>query len=153
MEQFLIHGLFAFLGCIGYGIVFNIKMPTMLYAALGGMLGWLVFLATQYVFTEDIVRYFMASAVVSFYAQKMARIRKAPALLFLVIAFIPLVPGFSGYKIMEHMLIYDQVALGETATYTVKVVLAMATGFLVNSKVLHPPKMPAHTHSGGDGGR
>lgn len=129
MTQFI----FAFLGSFGFAIIFNIKGKNMFFSALGGGLGWLIFTAIAPVISNDIIRYFIASLVISVYSQKMARLRRAPTLIFLVISFIPLVPGYSAYKTMEAILMSDIAIAAEFGVYTFKVVMAIATGFLISS--------------------
>lgn len=104
-----------------------------------------VSIALAFVIEEDVVRYFFASVVISIYARIMAKIRKCPVLVFLVIAFIPLVPGYSIYKTMEYLLLSDIEEFIVTATETFKIVMAITTGFLITTNLMLPMKNPKDT--------
>lgn len=130
----MIDFLFSFLASLGFAIIFNIKGKNALMAAFGGAIAWCTFVALAFVIEEEIVRYFLASVVISIYAREMAKIRKCPVLVFLVIAFIPLVPGYSIYKTMEYLLLSNIEEFIITATKTFKIVMAITTGFLVTTK-------------------
>lgn len=137
MEQLFFQGFFSCLASLSFGVLFNVRGKSLLFASLGGMLGWLVFVYLQYVISEDMVRYFFGSLAVSIYAQRMAKVQKAPTLVFLVVGFIPLVPGYSAYQSMASLLVSDLAAFSTSATYTFKVVMAIAVGFLLSAKVIY----------------
>ncbi len=139
MELFL-QGLYAFGGSFGFAILYNIKGKNLLLSTLGGVLGWVIYVALRPLIGDDIIRYFIASMAICLYAQKMAQLRKCPVVVFLVIAVIPLVPGYAAYKTMEALLRSDMTQFMTEALYTFKVVMAMATGFLATSNLIRPMK-------------
>ena len=47
---------------------------------------------------QDVPRFFVASVVLTIYAEILARVVKCPATLFLVTAAVPLIPGGSLYN-------------------------------------------------------
>lgn len=136
MTTIIFNFVFSFLASLCFGVMFNIRGNNLFFAALGGSFGWLVYALLSPILSEDIVRYFIASVLISVYSQKMAIWRKTPVLVFLAVAFIPLVPGYSIYKTMECVLLSDTDFMNY-ALYTFKVVMAMATGFLVSSYTIH----------------
>ncbi len=140
MTEFISQGFYALIASLGFGILMQIRGKNLCCAALGGMIGWVIFVGLAPVMGEDMVRYFVASVVISLYAKHMARIRKAPAVVFLAVAFIPLVPGYAAYQTMIGLLLSDMTQFTEGAVYTFKVVMAIATGFLVSTNVLRPTK-------------
>ncbi len=134
----LFQGGFSFLAALGFGILMQVRGKNLLFAALGGMLGWVIFKGLTPLIADDIMRYFIASVVISHYAQQMAFFRRTPALVFLAIAFIPLVPGYASYQTMIGLLMDDMDQFTQGALYTFKVVMAIATGFLISANVLRP---------------
>ncbi len=144
MTDILFQGIFSFLASLGFGILVQVRGKNLLFSALGGMLGWLVYTGLASFIPDDIIRYFIASVVISHYAQQMAHYRRAPALVFLAIAFIPLVPGYAAYQTMVGLLLSDIPQFTQAAIYTFKVVMAIATGFLISSNVLHPVRWVGH---------
>ena len=140
MTELMLQGLYSFGGSFGFAILCNIKGRNLLLSSLGGMIAWVIYCGLAPWISEDSIRYFVATVVISVYAQKMAQMRKSPVLVFLVIAFIPLVPGYSAYKTMESLLLSDMPQFMEEAVYTFKAVMAIAMGFLVSSNSIRTPK-------------
>ncbi len=138
METILFHGIFSFMASLGFGIMMQLRGKNLWVAAFGGTVGWLIYVGSKGIGVDDIASYFVASVVISLYAQRMAFYRRAPALVFLTIAFIPLVPGYAAYQTMIGLLMNDMETFVQAALYTFKVVMAIATGFLISTNVKKP---------------
>ena len=78
----------AFAGSLGFAMLFHVRREKLLLASLGGLLAWTVYLLMGVFSDQDVVRYFVASVVLTVYAEIMARVVKCPATLFLVTAEI-----------------------------------------------------------------
>lgn len=135
MMEILKHLILSFVASFGFAIIFNIKGKNIFFASLGGTIAWSLYIFLQPIIPDDIIRYFLASVCISVYSQEMAKFRKSPVLVFLVIAFIPLVPGYNIYKTMENLLISNIDEFVIEGIYTFKVVMAIATGFLITNKL------------------
>lgn len=92
----------SFVGCIGFAILFNIHGPGGLLCALGGVLTWLIYALILEGTGNDLAGYFWATLFASGYAESMARIRKYPAISYLVVSIFPLIPGAGVYYTMNH---------------------------------------------------
>lgn len=103
-QTYLLPCIFAFVACIGFSVLFNIHGLGILICAVGGGLGWLVFLVTVPMFHSDLLQSFAAAVFISAYSEVMARIRKCPVTAYLLVAFFPLVPGGGIYYAMEHAI-------------------------------------------------
>lgn len=122
--------------CAAFGVVFRLRGGKLLWAALGGALGWLSFRITQRWLSSDIACYFLATVVVSIYAECMARRFRAPASIYLVISLMPLVPGGGIYDTMEicmHDLAGDAAATG---LHTIGIAGALAVGIVLVSSTV-----------------
>ena len=97
----------AFIGSLGFAMLFHVQREKLLLASLGGLLAWGAYLLMGFVSGQDVVRYFFASVALTVYAETMARVVKCPATLFLITAAIPLVPGGSLYKTMQLFMEQD----------------------------------------------
>jgi uncharacterized membrane protein YjjB (DUF3815 family) len=96
--------LYAFLSCIGFCLIFQIKKPLfILLSCTLGAISWWIYLVTEPLNSEA-GRYLIATVVVSALAELLARVLKAPATIFLVIGIIPLVPGGGLYYTMDALL-------------------------------------------------
>lgn len=87
----------AFIATLGFGILFNVRDKNLFYASLGGALGWLVYLISMNLNNSPMMSTFIASLVISIYAEIFSRVLKNPVTLFLICALIPLVPGSGMY--------------------------------------------------------
>lgn len=94
--------LYVFLACVGFCLVFNIHGPGILICCGGGALGWLVYLLAAFLTPNVILRFLLASTVITLYSEIMARIRRCPVTGYLIIALLPLVPGGGIYEAMLH---------------------------------------------------
>ncbi len=129
----IINTVFSFTASLCFAVVFNIRDKNLVFSAIGGMIGWMLFYGLSFVIQDDIIKYFVASVAVSFYSRYMAKRTKSPVLVFLVVAIIPLVPGYSIYKTMENLLMADTQTFIDSAVYTFKVAMVIATGFLLST--------------------
>lgn len=87
----------AFIATLGFGILFNVRDRNLLYASLGGALGWLAYLFSLNLNGSIMMATFVASIVISIYAEIFSRVLKNPVTMFLICALIPLAPGSGMY--------------------------------------------------------
>ena len=127
----------AFVGSLGFALLFHVKRERLLLASLGGLLAWGVYLLMGWVTDQDVVRYFVASVVLTVYAETLARVVKCPATLFLVTASIPLIPGGSLYQTMQFFMLNDLESFSRQALTTVLLAVAIAVGMLFPTAVFH----------------
>jgi len=90
------------IGCLGFCIVFNIHGRGIALCALGGMLTWVIYVAGQRLGCRDLIALFWATLFAGFYSEIMARVRRCPAIGYLVIAIFPLIPGAGAYYTMNY---------------------------------------------------
>ena len=120
----------AFLGSLGFALLFHVRREKLLLASLGGLLAWGVYLLMGFVSSQEVVRYFAASAVLTVYGETLARIVKCPATLFIVTASVPLIPGGSLYRTMQYFMRSDLEACSAQGLNTVLLAVAIAVGML-----------------------
>lgn len=124
--------LWAFLACIPFCILFNIHAGIFI-CSFGGALGWLVYLVTEPLFHSDLMQIFAAAVAISAYSEIMARIRKCPAIGYLLVAFFPLVPGGGIYYTMEYAINGETGLFLETFLHTLGIAGSLAVGVLLVS--------------------
>ena len=125
----------AFIGSWGFAMLFHVRREKLLLASLGGLLAWGVYLLMGFVSGQDVVRYFFAAVALTVYAETLARVVKCPATLFLITAAIPLVPGGSLYRTMQHFMQNDLEAFSHQALTTVLLAVSIAVGMLFPTSV------------------
>ncbi|HHY81856.1 MAG TPA: threonine/serine exporter [Clostridiales bacterium] len=96
--------LFSSVAAISYGIIFNVQKRNLLLAGINGGLGYLLYAVTAANGFESHVGMFIASLAISIFAEVFARLRKAPASIFLAVALIPLVPGGTMFQFALNLL-------------------------------------------------
>ena len=122
-------------GTVGFAVLFNIRGKKLAAAALGGFLSWSVFLALAGLIPSEAIRYFLASAAVTVYAEVFARVLKTPTTTFLVPSIIPLIPGGSLYYTMNYALNKQWEEFSLRGYYTMQLALALALGILAATTV------------------
>ena len=88
--------------CFGFCVVFNIHGKGSLLCALGGVLTWGLYKLCLQLGSGDLMALFWATLLGSIYSEVMARVRRCPALAYLVIAIFPLIPGAGVYFTMNY---------------------------------------------------
>ncbi len=102
MGTLLLQCLYAFLACVGFSLVFDVKrVRFVVLSSLIGAVGWAVFLLLTNAVSSDVWRYLLATIAVSALSELSARLFKAPATVFLLIGIVPLVPGSGLYYAMS----------------------------------------------------
>lgn len=127
--------LWAFLACFGFCVILNVRTGVLICCA-GGMLGWLVYLLASMAGGNDLICYFLAAMAISVYAEIMARIRKCPVTGYLIISFLPLVPGAGIYNTMKYALQGNTEMLLDQGLHTLGIAGCLAVGVLVVSSAV-----------------
>lgn len=134
---YFIQVLTAFLGSLGFSVLFNIRRTKLLIAGFGGALSWGVFLLiNNLVSSSEPFGYFVAAMAVTVYAEIFARIKKTPTTTFLVSGMIPMIPGGALYYTMNYALKSDWKMFSQEGMYTVSLAIALAVGIIVVSSVV-----------------
>lgn len=129
------HCLFALAGCVGFAILFNIHGPGGLLCALGGILSWAVYLIVLRTGHSDILAYFWSALFASLYSETMARIRKYPAISYLVVAIFPMIPGAGAYYTMNYAVRGEMDLFAAEGMHTAAIAGILAVGILLGSTV------------------
>ena len=134
LQDLLLGCLYSLIGCLGFCFVYNLRGSVVLFAALGGAVGWSVFLLFAFS-GSDIVQYFMGTVALAVYAEIFARIYKVPVTVFLIVALLPLVPGSGIYYTMEYCINGNLEMFLKEGVHTVFIAGALAIGILVVSSL------------------
>lgn len=127
--------LFALVGCIGFSILFNIHGPGGLLCALGGLLAWAVYGIVMELGGSDILAYFFSALFSSIYSECMARVRKYPAISYLVVSIFPIIPGAGVYYTMNYAVRGEMELFASQGMHTAAIAGVMAMGILLGSTV------------------
>ena len=125
--------LASVVGCIGFTFVFNVHGHGAPLCALGGGLTWAVYLMVIAWGGNDFMGNFWAALFAGFYAEAMARVRKRPAISYLVISLLPLIPGGGIYRAVNYAVRGNMGMFADTAIHTAAVAGILAVGILMAS--------------------
>lgn len=123
----------CFIGCIGFCIIFNIHGAGGLLCALGGVVTWLVYNLTVRFGGSDLIGYFWGTLFAAAYAEIMARVRKYPAISYLVVSIFPLIPGAGVYYTMRYAVQGDMDLFASQGMHTAAIAGIMAVAILLVS--------------------
>ena len=123
----------CFIGCLGFCILFNIHGRGMVLCALGGVLTWLVYSLILHYTGNDLIGYFWATLISAAYSETMARVRKCPAIGYLVVGIFPLIPGAGVYYTMRQAVLGHMDLFASQGMHTAAIAGIMAVAILLIS--------------------
>lgn len=123
--------LAAFLGSMGFCMMFRLRSGLLLPASLGGLFCWGIYLFSSQYLTGIFLPSLIASAFAATYAEVFARRLKAPATLFLIPAVVSLVPGGGLYYTISYAVQGELEQSGQYGAQTVQYVLGIACGMCI----------------------
>ena len=103
---------------------------------MGGGLSWLLYLVCFHQGRGVFVSALAAALGVCLWAEILARVRKAPATVFLIPGIIPLLPGGSLYYTMSALITGDLAVAAARGKETGLMVLGIAVGILIASEIV-----------------
>ena len=130
---FFMLNLGCFIGCVGFSVYFNIHGPGILVCAVGGVLTWSTYLIALELGVGTIYANLIGGIVASCYAEIMARIRRFPAISYLVVSLFPLLPGAGIYYTMAYAVENEMPHFAARGYQTAAIAAALALGILLVS--------------------
>lgn len=135
--------------CIGFLFVWNIHGSGAILCAVGGFLTWAVFCLTDRFGAGYPMCCFVGTLAAATYAEIMARIRKYPAISYLVVSLVPLIPGSYIYYTAQQAVLGNMDGFVHQGVQTLITAGVMAVGIILISstfRILHPRHLPHRTH-------
>lgn len=131
----LLEILAAFAGTIGYGALFNVRGKKLLFAGLGGMFGWIIYLLLNIVISNEIICCLIVAIITSAYSEVLARILKTPATTFYIATLMPLIPGSALYYSIDAAVGGDMQGFINHISRTVYFAAALSAGIIVANTI------------------
>lgn len=120
--------LCAAVGAAGFGLIYKLPGKYMPAAAIGGMLGWGVYVAVSKTTESVFMQALVAGFAVAVYSEILARIYRAPSTIFFVASVIPLVPGKALYDFMNALAEGDYTAAVSRGSEALLIAAGIAGG-------------------------
>lgn len=133
--QPLAQAVAVFVGCLGFCILFNVHGRGSVLCIIGGVVTWMLYLLGGALGCDVYAANLFASLFAAAYAEVMARVRKCPAMPYLVIAILPLLPGAGVYYTMSLGLEGNRMDAVAKGLETVGIAGSLAVGILLVSTV------------------
>lgn len=121
---------------VAFCIIFRIRGINIVLASIGAVCGTAVFLILSSLFVSYYLSYMAAGFIISAYGEVMARVRKTPVTVFLVIAIFPLVPGSNAYYMMEYCILQQFRLAAYQAVRMVAIAGSIALGLFVAASIM-----------------
>ena len=131
-----VQNIATIIACAGFAIIFNIHGFGIGICALGGTITWIVYCIADYFGLDIYASYFFAAVTAAIYAELMARIRKYPAISYLVVGIFPLIPGAGIYYATSFLLQGNREAFVQKALETIGIAGVIAVGILMVSTLV-----------------
>lgn len=137
--------------CVGFLFVWNIHGSGAWLCALGGFMTWAIFCFADNNSCNYAMCCFISTLFAASYAEVMARIRKYPAISYLVISLISLIPGSNIYFTAQQAIQKNMDGFLQEGTLLIVTAGIMAVGIILVSSaariihLLHPP-VKLHVH-------
>lgn len=126
----------AFIGTMGFAVLFGTPRRYYLTCGLTGMVGWAVYIMLNSQFSLAGAAFFGALAV-ALTSTLLAVWRKCPTTVFLICGIIPLVPGGGIFWTTYH-LVANHLRLAATTGFTaIKVTIAIAGGIIIAAAIFN----------------
>ena len=103
-----IYGIIAALvGTVGFALIFKLKGKYIFWVAVSGFVMYIIYLLMYHAYPSEFFAAFVATAFVAIVAEILARMLKAPAMIFITTSIVPIVPGSGLYYSMKNLLWRD----------------------------------------------
>lgn len=136
MKEAMLQIVCAGLGTLGYALFFHVRPCHLIMATLGGALSWLCYLLTFYASGSVFLSALVAAMGVCLWSETMARLRKAPANVFLIPGIIPLLPGGALYYTMSGVVNGNMEMFMRKGVETAMMAVGIAGGILIASEIV-----------------
>ena len=132
-HSFGVEALSCCVGVIGFSFLFNVRGKGLILCMVGAVLCWGAYTLVLEAGGNENTAMFIGSMFAAIFAEIMARIRKCPAIGFLIMALLPLIPGSSLYYTMNYAVRGEMALFASTGMSTIVFAGLMAAGVLLIS--------------------
>ena len=94
----------AFFSSLGFAIVLRVAPRHIVYGSIGGAITYLIYYTIVWLGLGYFAAGFISTTFTALYSESLARVRRAPALVFLTPGVIPTVPGGDLYRGMRDLI-------------------------------------------------
>ncbi len=126
----LINSIAMFVASIAFSIVCRIDKRHLIHAGYLAMITYFVYYTTLFFDADLFTAAFISTSAAAFFSEILARIRRAPVLVFSLAAVIPTVPGGNLYYAMRDLISSNTAGALKNFVITLKTGLGIAGGIV-----------------------
>ena len=115
MLELLLKGFWSGIAAVGFAILFNVPLRTLLPIGIMGAIGGIVKFGLMHFGIEIVLASLVGATVVGIISIQMAHMKKSPPLVFSIPGVIPMVPGAFAYRMMLSLI--DLTKIEDTNAY------------------------------------
>lgn len=123
------------LGTFAFAFFFHVRSCHLPVATLGGVLSWTIYLLVDRAGGSVFLSSLVAAIAICLWSETMARVRKAPANVFLLPGIVPLLPGGALYYTMDALVNTDMAVFIRKGKETGFMALGIVGGILIASEL------------------
>ena len=132
LKEYALQVLWAFVGSLGFSLLFSLRGKCLFWASLGGAIAWAAYIIVGYYSANNLFLCGTVSAMVATaYSEIFARILKTPKTAFIFPAIVPMVPGGGLYYTMSNLITKNYESAIKYAVETFTTAIALAFGIVV----------------------
>ena len=134
METNTIIQILAAIGStFAFGIIYNLKGKKLIFASIGGGIGWAVYVFFKSHGNSNPGSFLFAAMAITIFSEISARVLKTPVTSTLIASLIPLVPGSGVYFTMSYFVQgYTEMAISK-GIETLLITVAITVGIVMIS--------------------
>ena len=125
----------AFVASVAFAVILKINRRHLLLAGVGAVCTYFIYGLMFHIMDSFFAAAFISTAVAVIYAEILARVRKAPAIVYTLVAVIPTVPGGELYFTMRYLISNDMAMCIKKLTEALEIGLGIAGGIVTVSIV------------------
>lgn len=135
MTHLVLNVVSAFAATLCFSIIFNVQKKHLLICALVGALGWGIYIIGVDLDYSVVLSTFVAALAVAQASYFLAKQRRAPVTVFLIVGIIPLVPGIGLYRTMYSLLFAEYNKALEYALMTFQLTGVIACAIILSALI------------------
>ena len=133
MDNVIVQVIAAAGSTFAFGILYNLKGKKLICAAIGGAIGWIVYIYLKARGNSVPGSFLFAAMAITIYSEIIARVLKTPVTSTLIAALIPLVPGSGIYFTMAHFVQGETELATQKGIETILITVAITVGIVMIS--------------------
>lgn len=125
--------VFAFIASVSFAVILKVDKRHLLLSGVGAIMTYFIYALMCALGTSFFAAAFVSTIASVIYAEILARVRRAPAIVYIMTGVIPTVPGGDLYHAMRYLIMSDLPMAMKKLTDTLQIGLGIAGGIVTAS--------------------